>query len=285
MRRFLPDRGLVYTRGVGRVAAWAPAVASLVICGCAFLPVPSPAPRAGRLTAPDGTSVADATVTVESWRLDGERHVDRVNVVTTRTDRDGRWQIHGRTRLLFGAPRLIPPLRRADEYTFSAAGYPDLRASFGPPLSPVPAPAPDAQAMRVDWTGVPPASVLLLPVLGVAGGEGQHVAGHLGGMFLAGRRYVAGGLRLAGTVGDRGYGGGAGPVFIACCAAAPILGVEVNARYLRPWTITDDRAPIYGLELALDLAVFRFTFASYGHEVATPVGHRTFTIGLGVGYF
>src|SRR4029077_11219175 len=125
----------------------------------AMVPVPAPAPRAGRLTAPDGKPVANAELTVESWSLTLEwEHVERVNVVTARTDHDGRWEVPGRTRLVFVSRLVGPTLHNADEHTFRAPGYPHLQAQFGPPHPPGPASA-DPHALRVDWNGVPPPSV------------------------------------------------------------------------------------------------------------------------------
>jgi hypothetical protein len=270
---------------VRHAAPWPLAATATLLCSCVIVPQMMPAPQAGRLTRPDGGPVAGAELTVESWRVDplGRSHIVREHLFTTRTDSDGRWRVPGRTRPTFAV--LLPDAAPAhvDEFTFRAPGHPDLRVQFPPLRSP--APLPEPAALRVDASDLPPISTPLLPVVGVTVGEGQHVAAHVGGMFTIGRRALAAGLRLAGTAGDRGYGGSAGPVLVICCAAAPLLAVELNGRYLRPWAITDDRAPISGPELAIDLAVLRFTVGSYGHEIATPAGDRSYVLGIGYGYF
>jgi len=252
-----------------------------------MVPQMMPAPRAGRLTGPDGGPVAGAALTVESWRVEpvGQSHIARAYLLTTWTDSDGRWRVPGRTRPRFAL--LLPDAAPAhvDEYTFRAPGHPDLLVQFPPLRSPARPAPPDPTALRVDANEVPPISTPLLPVAGLAIGEGQHVAAHLGGMVTLGWRASAAGLRLAGSAGDRGYGGSAGPIFVICCAPFPLLAVELNARYLRPWTITDDRTPISGPELAIDVALLRFTLAAYGHEIATPAGDRRYVLGIGYGYF
>src|SRR5204863_3626294 len=131
-----------------------------------------------------------------------------------------------------------------------------------------------------------PLSEYWVPVFGIAFGGGQRVSGHIGASFLIGRHHLALGPRADIQLGNGGIGGAVGIASVLCCRSTlPFPGVELNARYLRPWTVDDRRAPKSGPELAIDIASLRFTLAALGERVTTPASDRQFVVGVGFGYF
>ncbi len=76
----------------------------------------------------------------------------------------------------------------------------------------------------------------------------------------------------------------AGIVVIPVRAARPVLGIELNGRYMRPWSSDGNRAE-WGPEIGLDLLTWRLTVTTLGPGVLTPLNQRSLVIGFGWGYF
>lgn len=214
------------SRTLWRGGSWALAVA-LVMCGGCLLPLPNPKGRAGRLSAPDGQPVANATVVVDSLRIQtppgGDWPGTPVHRFETRTDSEGRWQVPGGIALRFGIP--IPdamPLQ-LDEYTFTASDGRTLRRrpdlDFWKPEG-------DAEAtLRSEWDAAPPTSVSIMPAFGVVGGAAQTVSGHLGALFLLSRDWFGAGVRIATEAGVAGAGASVALV-VPYRASSPVLSLE-----------------------------------------------------------
>jgi len=76
-----------------------------------------------------------------------------------------------------------------------------------------------------------------------------------------------------------------GIVVIPFRANLPILGAELNGRYLRPWSSDGNEPAEWGPELGLNLISLRFTVTALGAGPLTPFGQRRFVFGFGWGFF
>jgi hypothetical protein len=110
------------------------------------------------------------------------------------------------------------------------------------------------------------------------------LSGHVGGALLIGRNRTTVGPRAEVELGIRGLGGAAGLVVIPLRATIPLFGIELNARYLRPWSVNADRREKSGPELGLDFLSLRFTVTALGKKIAAPMSERQFVFGFGFGY-
>jgi hypothetical protein len=263
---------------------WGLALA-LVACGGCVLPMPNPRARAGRLSAADGQPVANATVVVESLSIDtppGRNWPGTpVHRFETRTDGQGHWRVPGGVALRFGIP--IPdamPLQ-LDEYTFTAPDGRILRKRPGLDAW-KPEGGTDA-TLRSDWDAPPPMSVSILPAVGIVGGAAQKISGHLGVLFLVFRDAGGGGLRIAAEAGVTGAGGSAALV-VPYPASAPLLSLELGARYLRPWSGGASRDWI-APEIAFDLSNLRFTLTLLDLGTGAARGEQQLAFGVGWGFF
>ncbi|HEX3903891.1 MAG TPA: hypothetical protein VH853_13710 [Polyangia bacterium] len=282
----------------GRFARSVPGVAPRVLAagalavgalggGC-LLPLPTPSGRAGRLTTPDGRPVASATVIVETLDImtppSGGLPGTPIHRLETRTDREGRWEVRGRIALRIGLPLPDALPLQLDEYTFTAPDGRTLRRRPGLDTWRSPGEVPKVEpALRADWDARPPVSVSILPAFGVMGGAAQTVSGHLGGLLLVGRAAFGLGLRAAAEAGAAGAGASAALV-IPYRASAPLFGLELGARYLRPWSnggSPDWIAP----EIALDVSNLRFTLTLLDLGAGASLGDRRPAFGIGWGFF
>ena len=265
--------------------AWGLAFA-LGACGGCVLPFATPHGRAGRLTGLDDRPVATATVVVETLDVMQPPGNDwpgtPIRRFETRTDGDGRWEVPGRIVLRFGipVPHLIP--LEDDEYTFTAPDGRTLRTRpnlhRGWPEREV------TPTLRSTWDDPAPITASILPVFGVAGGETQTVSAHLGMLLLVFRDRLGGGVRLAAEAGAKGAGASAALV-VPYRASEPLLGVELGARYLRPWSDGTSRAWV-APEIALDVTNYRITLTllNLGTAAAAAAG-RSPSLGIGWGFF
>jgi hypothetical protein len=124
-----------------------------------------------------------------------------------------------------------------------------------------------------------------LPVFGVAGGAGQKAAAHAGGMIVASRGKFGAGMRGELAAGINAGSAAVGLVVIPFRANTPIVGIELNGRYMRPWSSDGDRHAEWGPELGVDLDVWRLTVAALGPGALTPPTDRRIVVGFGWGYF
>ena len=252
--------------------------------GCAVLALPYPEGRSGRLTTVDGAPVAGAEVIVQSWSVDMvvQRRIAHEHTSVTRTDAEGRWAVraHPSRLLTIVLPHAVPG--REDDFTFRAAGHADLHVAF--PARRDPPDATDRSTLRADGSGRPPLGATPSLVFGGALGAAQKVSAHAGGMFVVSRGGFGVGGRAAIEAGANGAGGDAGIVLVPFGGTTPNLGVELNARYLKPWSSPDARAE-WGPEIAFDLIGYRLTLAWLGPEIDASVDRRRLVIGLGFGYF
>jgi hypothetical protein len=206
----------------------------------------------------DGQPVPDARVVVESIEVTTppgpELSGQPIRRVETRTDRDGRWGVRGDLTLRFGIPAPDAMPVQDDKYTFTTA---DGRTLQRRPRSDSWRPTDETAAnLRTTWDESSPLGVSLLPVFGIAGGAAQTISGHLGGMLLTGGRRLRVGVRAAAEAGV--LGAGASGTLVIAVGVAPLLDLELGARYLRPWSngaARDWIAP----EIALDLSNLRLT--------------------------
>jgi hypothetical protein len=228
--------------------------------------------------------VAGAEIRVESWDvwMPGYSKQALIHTSVTKTDSDGRWSVPGRATLRFALP--IPEMPAVgDELTIQAAGLApmhtrlDFRHGSGGPEG-------ETSAMRVTWDGPPPWSVMMLPVFGISGGGGQKGAAHLGGMVIASRTELGAGVRGELAAGINAASAAAGIVVIPLRAARPVLGIEFNGRYMRPWSSDGNRAE-WGTEIGLNFLNLRLTVTTLGPGVLTPLDQRRVVIGFGWGYF
>ena len=222
-------RGNLNRLGIG------PLLVGVLSAGGCFVPLPGPEPRAGRLTALDGRPVANATVVVETISVPAplaERWPGPpLHRIETRTDSEGRWEVSGGIDLRFGIPPGLP--LQLDEYTFIA---PDGSTLHRRPHLETWRPRDGTNAtLRTDWDGIPPVSVSVLPACGVMGGGAQKVSVHLGALLLVGRRRFGLGLRVAAEAGVTGAAGSVALV-VPFSVADPVMGLELGARYLQPWS-------------------------------------------------
>jgi len=278
--RFAQSAPGVAPRGL---VAGALVVGALVGSGC-LLPLPTPAGRAGQLTTPDGQPVARADVIVETVSImtppGGAWPGRSVHRFETRTDREGRWRVPGGIALCFGLPLPDAMPLQLDEYTFIA---PDERILRRRPDLEAWRPEGDVEpTLRTDWDARPPMSVSILPTFGVMGGAAQTVSGHLGGLLLVGRAAFGLGLRIAAEAGVAGPGASAALV-VPYRASEPVFGLELGARYLRPWSNGGSRGWI-APEIALDLSNLRFTLTSLDLGAGDSSSRRP-ALGIGWGFF
>jgi len=270
-------RPVIYPEGSYIVAA------TVLLYGGCVVPLPCPTPRSGRVTTADGRPLAGAEIRVESWNLSmpGAFKESLAHTSVTRTDADGRWSVPGGAALRFELPIPEMPVV-ADEVTVEATGMaPEHFPTFFTHGAKDEA---EGSSFHVTWDGRPPWSVVTLPVFGFTGGAGQRAAVHVGGMILVGRDLVGAGVRAELAAGINAASAATGLVF-TFRAAAPFLGVELNGRYMRPWSSDDGRHVEWGPELGLDVDSWRLTFTALGPSVATPFDRRRVVVGFGWGYF
>jgi hypothetical protein len=237
------------------------------------------------LTTLDGQPVASADVVVETLSIitppGGAWPGRSVHRFETRTDREGRWRVPGGIALRFGIPAPDALPLQLDEYTFTAPDGQTLRrrpdlGAWRPEQGEVEAP------LRTSWDAPPPTTVSILPAFGVMGGAAQTVSGHLGALLLVGRPTLGLGLRVAAEAGVAGAGASAALV-VPYRASAPLLGLELGARCLRPWSSGGSRDWI-APELALDFGNLRFTLTLPQGASAAFAGQRA-AFGIGWGFF
>jgi len=103
-------------------------------------------------------------------------------------------------------------------------------------------------------------------------------------LLLVGRATLGLGLRVAIEAGAAAAGASAALV-IPYRASAPLLGLELGARYLRPWSSGGSRDWI-APEIALDLSNIRLTLTLLGLGAsASSLGDRRPAFGIGWGFF
>jgi len=260
-------------------------VAFVFLGGAAcILPLPRPRPRSGQVTTAEGNPVAGVEVRVESWNvaMPGAFKQSLAHTSVTKTDSDGKWSVPGGVALRFALPVPEMPVV-ADELTVQAVGMAplhiaiDFRGYGGDDTG-------EPSLLRVTWDRPPPWSVLTLPVFGIVVGAGQQVAVHAGGMIIVGRDNVGAGLRGELAAGVNAASAAAG-LLISFRPTAPFLGIELNGRYMRPWSLDDNRRTEWGPEIGLDLDSWRFTIAALGPDVFAPLDQRRVVVGFGWGYF
>jgi hypothetical protein len=247
--------------------------------------MPFPVGRSGRLTTLDGAPVPAAEVTVDSWSVEpvGRRRIAREHTTVTKTDAEGRWAVATRPVVRFGIalPDALPVSE--DEFTFRGDGQTDLRVPF--PRIWHEADETDRSTMRVDASGPPPFGGVTLLVVGGAIGSGQKLSAHGGGMFVLSRDGFGAGARAAVDVGLNGAGADAGIVLIPFRGSTPNLGIEFNARYLRPWREGAGASAESGPEIGFDLLGYRLTLSWLAPAIGVPAGQRRLVVGFGFGYF
>jgi hypothetical protein len=260
---------------------WVLAALSFAGAAC-VLPMPCPQPRSGRVTTPEGKPVAEAEVRVETWHvwMPGYMKQALLHTSLTKTDSDGRWTVPGRVMLRFAVPLPEMPTH-GDELTIQAAGMAPLHIALDFRHDSRRADE-EVSPMRVTWDGPPPWSVMALPTFGIAAGAGQAGSAHIGGMIIAGRIFGAG-VRGELAAGFNAASAAAGIVTIP--VPVPNVGIELNGRYMRPWSSDGDRRAEWGLEIGLDLASWRLTLTALGPSLLTPLSQRRVVIGFGWGYF
>jgi hypothetical protein len=249
------------------------------------LPMPCPRPLSGQVTTAEGKPLADAEVRVESWNvwMPGYFKESLIHTSVTRTDSDGRWSVPGQATLRFALP--VPEMPAVgDELTVQAVGMAPLHLTLGFGHDSQNAEG-GASAMRVTWDDPPPWSLVTLPIFGVAGGAGQRCAAHAGGMIVASRSKFGAGLRGELAGGINATSAAMGIVVIPFRATTPIVGIELNGRYMRPWSSDDNRHAEWGPEIGINLDVWRLTVTALGPGVLTPLAQRRVVVGFGWGYF
>ena len=260
------------------------AVAAVLGDGACWLPMPCPRPRSGQVTTADGKPVADAEIRVETWDLSmpGAFKESLAHTSVTKTDSDGRWSVSGGATLRFALP--VPEMPAVgDELTVQPVGMAAVHRSlaFGRDARGT---AEEPSSLRVTWDGPPPRSVSTLPTFGVVVGAGQKAAIHVGGMILAGRDKVGVGVRGELAAGINAASAAMG-IVVPFRATMPILGVELNGRYMRPWSSDDNRRAEWGPEIGLNIDSWRLTFTALGPGVLAPLDQRRLVVGFGWGYF
>ena len=278
-------------RAVPGVAPGALLVGALVagaLGGGCLLPLPTPKGRAGRLMTPDGRPVASATVVVETLDIvtppSGAWSGSPIRRFEIQTDREGSWKVPGGIALRFGIPAPDALPLQLDEYTFTA---PDGRTLRRRPDHDAWRPPDEVQkteaALRTSWDSASPVSFSILPAFGVMGGAAQTVSGHLGGLLLVGRAAFGLGVRAAAEAGVAGAGASAALV-VPYRASEPVFGLELGARYLRPWSNGGSRNWI-APEIALDLSNLRFTLTLLDLGAGAALEDRRPAFGIGWGFF
>jgi hypothetical protein len=227
--------------------------------------------------------VTDAEIRVETWNLSmpGAFTESLAHTSVTKTDSDGRWSVPGGATLRFALP--VPEMPAVgDELTVQPTGMAvhrffafdrDARGKAEEPAS-----------LRVTWDGPPPRSVSTLPTFGVVAGAGQKAAIHVGGMILVGRDKVGVGARGELAAGINAASAATG-IVVPFRATTPIFGVELNGRYMRPWSSDNNRRAEWGPEIGVNIDSWRLTFTALGSGVLTPLDQRRFVVGFGWGYF
>jgi hypothetical protein len=235
------------------------------------------------LKGPDDRPVGNAEVEVNSWRYAGWRRIEVADSVRTTTDDSGRFAIGGSTRLHFVIflPDGMPGY--GDEYTFQVEGRPKLVFGAGRRRESS-SPEQKAMEMRVEFDDRIPITTYGVPVFGVTTGAGQGASAHLGGALLIGRDHATVGPRSDVEIGIRGIGGSVGIVVVPTRVTIPLFGLELNARYLRPWSVDADHRAESGPEVGLDFLSLRFTASALSGKIGAPLGERRFVFGFGFGY-
>lgn len=236
------------------------------------------------MTTAEGNPVPGADVRVESWNMSmpGAFKGSLVDTSFTETDSDGRWSVPGRATLRFVLPVPEVPVV-ADELTVQAPGRAPVHVALDFRSDSGTAPR-EAAPLRVTWDGPAPWSVLTLPAFGIVLGAGQQAALHAGGMIIVGRDHLGVGLRGELAAGINAASAAAG-ILATFRPTGPVIGIELNGRYMRPWSSDSDRRAEWAPEIGLDLDVWRLTIAALGPDVLTSLAQRRVVIGFGWGYF
>ena len=246
--------------------------------------MPCPRPRSGQVTTADGKPVTDAEIRVETWNLSmpGAFTESLAHTSVTKTDSDGRWSVPAGATLRFALP--VPEMPAVgDELTVQPVGMAAVHHSFAFGRD-AGGTAEEPSSLRVTWDGPPPRSVSTLPAFGVVVGAGQKAAIHVGGMILVGREKVGVGVRGELAAGINAASAAMGFV-VPFRATMPILGVELNGRYMRPWSSDNNRRAEWGPEIGLNIDSWRLTFTALGPGVLTSLDQRRIVVGFGWGYF
>jgi hypothetical protein len=275
-------------RRAGSLPGGVPSLAvGLLVSGGCIVPLPTPQGRAGRLTEIDGRPVANATVVVETLDVatppSGDWPGTPIHRFETRTDGEGRWRVPGGLALRFGIPVPDAMPLQDDQYTFTAPDGRTLRVR--PDLHGQRPRGEVAPTLHSDWDGPLPTSATLLPAFGVMGGAAQTVSGHLGVLLLVFRGELGVGVRAAAEAGATGAGASLA-IVTPYRASAPWFGLEVGARYLRPWSDGASRAwiaPELGLDLLANVRL-TLTLLALGNHAASAAG-RSPALGIGWGFF
>jgi hypothetical protein len=250
-----------------------------------MLPMPCPRPLAGQVTTAAGEPLAGAEVRVESWDLSmpGYFKGSLIHTSVTRTDADGRWSVPGRSTLRFALPVPENPAV-GNELTVQAVGQDPLHIALDFHHESQTSEE-ESASMRVTWDDQPPWSFITLPTFGITGGAGQKCAAHVGGMIVATRGKLGAGMRGELAAGINAASAAVGIVVIPFRANQPILGAELNGRYLRPWSSDGNGPAEWGPEVALTLTSLRFTITVLGAGALTPLDQRRVVVGFGWGFF
>jgi hypothetical protein len=139
-------------------------------------------------------------------------------------------------------------------------------------------------SMQSRFDAQAPWGILLVPVLGIAGGGGQVLSAHVGGAVLVGGDRATIGPRAEAQLGMVGAGGAVGLVMLPLRMTIPMFGFELNYRYLRPWQASDDHRAESGPELGFDLVSLRVTVTALSHRFSTPLDDRRYVVSVGYGY-
>jgi len=249
------------------------------------LPLPCPSPLSGRVTTAAGKPLAGAEIRVESWNVSmpGYFKESLIHTSVTKTDSDGRWRVPGSATLQFALP--IPEMPAVgDELTVQSIGMPPLHIALDFRHDSQ-STEEGSSAIRVTWDDPPPWSLVTLPTFGIAGGAGQKFAAHAGVMIVASRNKFGAGLRGDLAAGVNAASAAAGIVVIPFRATTPILGIELNGRYMRPWSSDGNRQAEWGPEIGINLDAWRLTITALGPGLFTQLALRRVVVGFGWGYF
>jgi len=249
------------------------------------LPMPCPRPLSGHVTTAAGKPLGDADIRVESWNVSmpGYFKDSLIHTSVTKTDSDGRWSVPGRATLRVALP--IPEMPAVgDELTVLAVGMAPLHIALNLRHDSLSGEE-GASAMRVTWDDPPPWSLVTLPTFGIVGGAGQKCAAHAGGMMVASRNRFGAGVLGELAAGINAAAAAVGIVVIPFRATMPIVGIELNGRYMRPWSSDGNRHAEWGPEIGINLDAWRLTVTALGSGVFTPLDQRRVVVGFGWGYF
>lgn len=246
------------------------------------MPIALREPTQGRLLrSADGAAIAGAEVRVESgdlWEMRRRAGRRVLETYVTQTDDQGRWRAPAHYRLALFLPVPEGPAYSTD-YTFRAPDGTTLEAP-GAPGSTTQAEGPLRAVLER-----PGPEFVILPALGLAGGGGLSASAHGGVVLFLSSASFSVGTRAAVELGVTGSAAAAGVVFSPFTAVRPILAVELNARWLAPWSRAFGGTWKRGGELAIDLLLWRVAWSVLAEDLGAPRAEWSSFVSLGWGYF